>query len=239
MERSVASSFAASELQQQSLSKPYDLRNVTDDRAILTDAKSLGRFASVPNTGPNSPSRYPSLRPKMPAAILLGISERLHAGRGCGRRCRNPPIVSVFLEDPDDESLPYAVRTTLGLAQLLWKRRKSIKNCANWTSPLAGSGSFLTSPILHDINGDGITDATILSTTTNYLRGGLWRSQYFHHAQVPAHVPCVGNGSRNASAGAASLSGVNGPARYRSADKIASVSFLFRILLREIALKTR
>jgi hypothetical protein len=134
-----------------------------------------------------------------PLQFSLGISKRLHTARhggashGAENAIRQPPIIyPVFPARGPGRQVIYNTQyehLDLLSPAPLETQGQAIKEALLQAADfplLLESSSFLSSPILHDVNGDGITDAIL----TDY-DGGLYivglggKSRYFQHTQVP------------------------------------------------------
>jgi hypothetical protein len=146
----------------------------------------------------------------------LGISKRLHAGHdGAGNAVRNPPIIHpVFPARGPGRQVVYNTQyehLDLLSPAPLETSGGAIKE-ALLQAPdfplLLESSSFLTSPILHDVNGDGITDV-ILSDYDGVFTWWAWLEVLgtFITPRYPACI-CVGNGSLDASTDSVSRPGI-------------------------------
>ena len=146
-----------------------------------------------------------------PLQFSLGMSKRPHSGTGPAFSIRHPPVIhTVFpARGPGHRQVVYTTQyehldvltpafleTTHTTTMTSQQQQQSIKEALLQASdfPLLLEGSsFHTSPILHDVNGDGIVDAivadydggvTILGLLQDKSRGSSER-RYLHHAQVP------------------------------------------------------
>jgi hypothetical protein len=137
---------------------------------------------------------YDRLNPNQcPMSFSLGISKRLHHADGAAYAIRQPPVIHpVFPARGPGRQVVY--NTQFEHLDLLSPAKletpgKAIKEALVQGAEyplLLESSSFLTSPILHDINGDGFVDA-ILSDYDGgiYVLGLAGTPRYFHKTQVP------------------------------------------------------
>lgn len=165
---------------------PFDQPVV--DHAVQFDDQSVEHYRSRVTLHDSMPNTH------CPLQLTLGISKRMHGGDGDSLAIHSAPVIyPVFPSRGPGRQVIYNTRYEhLDLLTPAPTSGKNIKEALiqGYDFPLLmESSAFLTSPILHDVNGDGKMDAILTDYDGGIYFVGLSTShdgsRFFKSAQVP------------------------------------------------------